>query len=124
MTKNEIEEASRNKDLLVDFYAAWCGPCKLMSQKLDTEILPRLAKVQVVRVDTDMAPGLAAEFGVTSIPTIFCYRKGTCVGKFIGVVPSDDVVSAFSIEKTETITVDVGLNKKEKQLPISKESET
>ena len=111
ITKQELEDISKGEDLLIDFYADWCGPCKLMSKVVDEVCSSRL-KVVLVKVNVDMTPRLAADFGVTSIPTIFCYRKGKCVGKFIGVVKADDIVSAFNIEKTETITVDIGLNNK------------
>ncbi len=112
ITKDELIGSSKEKDLLIDFYADWCGPCKLTGKRIDLEVMPRMPELQLVKVNCDITPRLAAEFGVTSIPTLVCCKGGKVVAKFVGAVSSDVIVSAFGVEKTETITVDMGLGKK------------
>lgn len=94
ITKQELEGFSKEHDMLIEFYADWCGPCKLMS-KVVFDALDKLKDVTLDKVNVDWTPQLAADFGVTSIPTVFCYRKGKCVAKFVGVVEAEKIVEAF-----------------------------
>ena len=94
ITKQELEASSKDKDLLIDFYADWCGPCKFMKKVID-DAWDKLKDVTLVKANVDWTPQLATDFGVASIPTIFCYRKGKCVAKFVGVVEAEKIVEAF-----------------------------
>lgn len=95
-TREELNGAIASGKVLVDFWATWCGPCRMMGQRIEQELLPRLPGLKVVKVNVDDAPELAAQFGITSIPALFCYRDGKHVAEFVGVTDSDDVMRAFA----------------------------
>ncbi|NSL51549.1 thioredoxin [Calidifontibacillus erzurumensis] len=75
--------------VLVDFWAPWCGPCKMIApvlEELDAEIGE---KVKIVKVDVDENPDTAAKFGVMSIPTLIIFKDGEKVDQVIGFQPKD-----------------------------------
>ncbi|HYJ79110.1 MAG TPA: thioredoxin, partial [Longimicrobiaceae bacterium] len=73
--------------VLVDFYADWCGPCKMMAPSLDAVARERMGKVLVAKLDTDGNPQTAARYGVRSLPTLIVFRGGKPAGTEIGAVP-------------------------------------
>ncbi|HEX2095638.1 MAG TPA: thioredoxin [Longimicrobiaceae bacterium] len=73
--------------VLVDFYADWCGPCKIMAPTIDQLARDRMGSALVAKVDTDRNPGVAARFGIRSIPTLIAFRGGREVGRELGAVP-------------------------------------
>ena len=73
--------------VLVDFYADWCGPCRMMAPILDEMARTRMGQVLVVKVDTDRNPRLAAQFGIRSLPTVMVFRGGAPVATEIGALP-------------------------------------
>jgi len=73
--------------VLVDFYADWCGPCKLVAPLVDEIAREQLGQLLVVKIDTDRAPGLSQAFGIRSIPTVIVFKGGTEVGRSIGFEP-------------------------------------
>ena len=73
--------------VLVDFYADWCGPCKVMAPVLDDVASDRRGEVLVAKVDTDRAPQLSAELGIRGIPTLILYRGGAETDRQTGAVP-------------------------------------
>ena len=94
-TKAELDEAVKSGNVLVDFWATWCGPCRMMGQKIEQEILPQMPELKVVKVNVDDAPDLAAQFGIMSIPALFCYRDGAKVAEFIGVTDAAAIRDAL-----------------------------
>ena len=94
-TKAELDEAVKAGKALVDFWATWCGPCQMMGQKIERELLPLMPDLKVVKVNVDDAPDLAAQFGIMSIPALFCYRDGVKVAEFIGVTDVATIRSAL-----------------------------
>ena len=74
--------------ILVDFYAEWCGPCKMIGQIFeDME-----NEVEVLKVNTDNFPYLAQKFGVMSIPTVILFKNGSEVDKFIGLRSKEEIL--------------------------------
>lgn len=73
--------------VMVDFYADWCGPCKIMAPLLDDFARDRAGGVLVVKLDTDRNPGTSERFGIRSIPTLMVFDGGREVAREVGVVP-------------------------------------
>lgn len=73
--------------VLMDAYADWCGPCKIMAPVLDDFARDRAGGVLVVKLDTDRNPRTAERFGIRSIPTLLLFESGREVGREVGVVP-------------------------------------
>ena len=92
-TEAELSAAIAKGSALVDFWATWCGPCMMMGRSIERELEPARPDVTVVKVNVDEAPELAAKFGITSIPALFCYRDGAKTGEFVGVTDVKTLVS-------------------------------
>ncbi|RWS23774.1 thioredoxin-like protein [Leptotrombidium deliense] len=97
------EEDFKNKvrnskvPVVIDFYASWCGPCKLLTPRLETVIGSQKDKVNLAKVDVDSLDAIAAEFEITSVPAVFGMKNGKVVDKFVGLV-DEDKIQAF-VEK-------------------------
>ena len=77
--------------VIVDCYADWCGPCKVMAPVLDDLARDRQGSVLVTKLDTDRNPKTVARFGIRAIPTLLAFRHGAVVGRHAGVVPRRDL---------------------------------
>ncbi len=73
--------------VLVDFYADWCGPCRMIAPLLDEIAQEHIGRLLVVRVDTDRASGVAGRFGVRGIPTLVVFNRGVEEGRSVGFDP-------------------------------------
>lgn len=73
--------------VLVDFYADWCGPCKMVAPLVDEIAHTQIGKMLVAKVDTDRAPEVASRYGIRSIPTLIIFRDGEEVERSIGFEP-------------------------------------
>ena len=83
--------------VLVDFWATWCGPCKMLAPTV-AEIAEEYAgRVKVGKVNVDNAPDLAARYGITSIPVLLLFRKGEVAQTSVGFVPKADVVAMLGL---------------------------
>jgi len=72
--------------VLVDFWAAWCGPCRMIAPVVDQLAVEYQGKLKVVKVDVDHSPSTAARFGVLSVPTLMLFQGGQVKDQFVGVL--------------------------------------
>ena len=72
---------------LVDFYADWCGPCKMVAPIMDELARSRMGTVLIAKVDTERNPQIAQRFQIASIPTVMVFRDGQVVAKQVGALP-------------------------------------
>ena len=79
---------SNNKVVLVDFWATWCGPCRMLAPVIEQLGAQYEGKVVVGKVDTDEQPALAMQFGITSIPTVILFKDGKEVERKVGAMPA------------------------------------
>lgn len=87
--KSLIEEG---KTTIVDFYAEWCGPCKVLGPILD-KVASEKPEVNVIKVNVDENQELSTEFGIRSIPAVFIFKSGELAEKFVGAKSKEDIIS-------------------------------
>lgn len=80
--------------VLVDFWAAWCGPCQMLSPVVD-EIASSHPEIKVCKINVDEQPQLAQTFAVNAIPTLLIFKKGKVVQQLIGVQPKSTILAAL-----------------------------
>ena len=85
------EVLSSDIPVLVDFYADWCGPCKMLAPVIETLAEEFEGKVKVGKLNVDNAPDTAQAYGIMSIPTLLIFKNGEVVNKTIGVVAKSEI---------------------------------
>ncbi|MCX5873184.1 MAG: thioredoxin domain-containing protein [Deltaproteobacteria bacterium] len=91
----EVVEASKSQPILIDFYADWCFPCRMLDPILEELAKDMRGKAIIGRVNTDKNL-IARKFGITKIPAIFIIRDGEVKGSFFGVVPKETMAKALA----------------------------
>ena len=79
---------------LIDFWAVWCGPCRMIAPTIEELATDYSGKANIAKVDVDEAPGLAEQFGVSSIPTLLVLKDGKEVKRFVGLTQKKDLAAA------------------------------
>ena len=97
ITKNNFEQevVQAKQTVLLDFWAAWCGPCRMLSPVVD-QIAEELDNVQVGKINVDEEQELARQFGVMSIPTLVVMKDGKSVDTAVGVQPKAAILAMLS----------------------------
>lgn len=94
LTKSNFQEEVLNssKPVLVDFWASWCGPCRMVSPVVD-EIAEERQDIKVGKVNVDEQPELASQFGIMSIPTLMVFKNGKIANQAMGARPKAQILS-------------------------------
>ena len=86
------EVLASDKPVLVDFWATWCGPCRMLAPIIE-EIAESRSDIKVGKVNVDEEPDLASQFGVMSIPTLLVFKEGELVNQTVGARPKSGVLA-------------------------------
>jgi len=98
VTDSNFDSEVLKSDLpvLVDFWAIWCVPCRMIAPIIEELAAEKSGKLKVVKVDVDHNPQTAAKYGIRSIPTLLVFKNGELVDKFLGAVPKSLLESKLS----------------------------
>lgn len=96
ITEAEFDESVKSGKVVVDFWATWCGPCKMQGALIDQKIVPEHPEITVLKVNVDEEPALAARFGVMSIPTLILYKDGQMLEQIVGLTKPDEILAKLA----------------------------
>ena len=91
---NEFKEVIKKGKVVVDLFATWCGPCKMLSPILD-EISEEITTTEFYKIDVDDNQDVAREYNVMSIPTVLIFQNGELVNKIVGLRSREDLIEQF-----------------------------
>lgn len=94
----EFDEVLKNEVVFVDFFAKWCGPCKMISPIVD-EISNEIENVTFVKVDVDESNELASMFNIMSIPTLLIFKNGELKAKNVGFMSKSEIINFINQNK-------------------------
>jgi thioredoxin len=93
--EREVIERSRDLPVVVDFWAAWCGPCRALGPTIESEVAKREGKLELAKLNVDAEPEIAGRYGIQSIPTVAVFRDGAPVTGFVGAYPASTIGRFF-----------------------------
>jgi thioredoxin 1 len=89
----QSEVLASEQPVLVDFWADWCGPCKMLAPVVEKVAQQYSGRIRFVKLDTDRNPGLAGEYHVSGIPCLILFKNGQAVDRIVGFVPERAITS-------------------------------
>ena len=92
--KFKAEVLDSKLPVLVDFFAVWCGPCKVIAPAIEQVAADFAGKLKVVKVDVDESPETSSQFGISGVPTLIFFNGGSEATRIVGAVPRDTLVKA------------------------------
>ncbi len=95
INKQNFDEITSKGVVLVDFFANWCGPCKMLAPVLE-DVATTMPHVTFVKVDVDQEPGLAGRYGIQAIPNLVIFKDGQAVDQITGFVGKDVIVDKLN----------------------------
>ncbi len=98
LTESNFEEEVLKSEIpvLVDFWATWCGPCRMLAPMIEKIAEEQSGVIKVGKIDVDEEPELAAKYGIASIPTLMVFKGGQVVKTSIGVIPKASIEALFA----------------------------
>ena len=91
-TEENFQSLIDKELVVVDFFATWCGPCKMLSPVLE-DLANDRSNVNIVKVDVDECQNLAKNYGIMSVPTLFLFKNGSLISKRNGYMPKEEITS-------------------------------
>lgn len=99
----EAEVIKSSQPVLVDFYASWCQPCKILSPIVDALADEFAGKARVGKVDTDAARSVSVKHGITALPTLLLFKNGQVAKRWVGLARKDDIAAAVTAAVTNGV---------------------
>lgn len=97
--KAQFDEATKSEKLtIVDFWAVWCGPCRVLKPLLH-KIAGEHPEIQLLTVDVEANGDLAGEYNINSIPAVFMFKNGNIVDSFVGFIPENEILEKIEANK-------------------------
>ncbi|HPE14430.1 MAG TPA: thioredoxin [Bacilli bacterium] len=94
LENENLDDLVKEGNIIVDFYADWCGPCKMLGGILD-QINSERSEVKIIKINVDKHQDLASKFAVMSIPRLILYKDGIEIKQYNGFVPKDEILKNF-----------------------------
>ena len=94
LNMDNFEDKIKDKNVIVDFYAPWCPPCKIVANNLENFDVSKPDNVQIYKVNVDDELALAKKYGVSKLPTLIFFKNGKVMKDYVGVLSSEELLKA------------------------------